>query len=90
MEYLCTHEVYGYGIDQEKLDKSYVLKMVNLRYAIGLNSYQKYIPTTLAYDVSDETVVTIMENLDAVSYTHLDVYKRQVRMSRFSTKANPI
>ena len=38
--------------------------MVNLRYAIGLNSFQKYIPTTLATDVSDETVASIMENLD--------------------------
>ncbi len=38
--------------------------MVNMRYAISLNSYQKYIPSTLAYDVSDETVSAIMENLD--------------------------
>ena len=35
-----------------------------MRYAIGLNSFQKYIPTVLASDVSDETVAAIMENLD--------------------------
>ena len=64
VHYLCTHEVYGYGIDDENLDKEYVLKLVNLRYAIGLNSYQQYIPTVLASDVSDETAAAIMENLD--------------------------
>ena len=47
-----------------KSDKSHVLKLVTMRYAIGLNSFQKYIPTVLASDVSDETVAAIMENLD--------------------------
>ena len=64
INYLCTDETYGYGLDVKSLDKTYILKMVNLRYAIGLNSFQKYIPTTLATDVSDETVASIMENLD--------------------------
>ena len=64
MKYLCTDELYGYGIDYENLSKEYVLKMVNMRYAIRLNSFQKYIPTTLATDVSDETVAVIMENMD--------------------------
>lgn len=64
IKYLCTDKTYGYGLDMKKLDKKYLLKMVNLRYAINLNSFQKYIPTTLATDVSDETVAAIMENLD--------------------------
>lgn len=64
IDYLCTDETYGYGIDQDKLERSQVLKMVNIRYAIGLNSFQKYIPTTVAEDVSDETVAEIMEHLD--------------------------
>ena len=64
INYLCTDETYGYGLDVKTLDKAYILKMVNLRYAISLNSFQKYIPTTLATDVSDETVAAIMENLD--------------------------
>ena len=64
--YLCTDEEYGYGIDQEKLEKSQVLKLVNIRYAMGLNSFQKYIPTTVAEDVSEETVASIMENLDGL------------------------
>ena len=64
IHYLCTDKLYGYGIDDKNLDKAHVLKLVTLRYAIGLNSFQKYIPTTLASDVSDETVAAIMENLD--------------------------
>ena len=65
IEYLCTSNTsYGYGINTKKLEKEHVLKLVNMRYAISLNSYQKYIPTTLAYDVSDETVVSIKENID--------------------------
>ena len=64
IHYLCTDQIYGYGIDNESLDKAHVLKLVNMRYAIGLNSYQQYIPTVLASDVSDETAAAIMENLD--------------------------
>ena len=64
IHYLCTDDNYGYGIDDKNLDKTQVLKLVTMRYAIGLNSFQKYIPTVLASDVSDETVAAIMENLD--------------------------
>ncbi len=64
IKYLCTDKTYGYGLDIKEQDKNYILKMVNLRYAISLNSFQKYIPTTLATDVSDETVASVMENLD--------------------------
>ena len=41
IDYLCTDETYGYGIDQDKTEPEHVLKMVNIRYAIGLNSFQK-------------------------------------------------
>lgn len=64
IHYLCTDETYGYGIDEEDLEKEQVLKLVNIRYAISLNRFQKYIPTTIAEDVSDETVAAIMEVLD--------------------------
>lgn len=64
IHYLCTDETYGYGIDEKNLDRTYVLKLVNMRYAINLNSFQQYIPTVLASDVSDETAAAIMENLD--------------------------
>ena len=44
-----------------------VLKLINIRYQIWLNSYQKYISTTIAEDVSEATVADIMENLDKLS-----------------------
>ena len=64
IDYLCTDEVNGYGIDQSAMERTEVLKLVNVRYAISLNSYQKFIATTIAEDVSEETVAIVMENLD--------------------------
>lgn len=66
IRYLCEDEKYGYGINRKKYSKEMVLKLVNVRYAMGLNSFQKYIPTTIASDVSNETVAAIMENLDSL------------------------
>ena len=66
MNYLCKNAIYGYGINQDKLEKTQVLKMVNIRYAINLNSFRKYIATTIASDVSEKTVAVIMENLDTL------------------------
>lgn len=77
IDYLCTDKTYGYGIDQEKLEKAEVLKLVNIRYAIGLNSFQKYIPTTVAEDVSEETVAGIMEHLDELQ--GVDVAEKSLR-----------
>lgn len=64
--YLCEDEQNGYGINQKELSKEKVLQLVNVRYAMGLNSFQKYIPTTIASDVKDKTVAGIMENLDTL------------------------
>lgn len=38
------------------------LKILNVRYNMSSNSYQKYIDTTVASDVSDQTVADVMEN----------------------------
>lgn len=66
MDYLCTNKISGYGIDQKKMEPKEVLKLVNIRYAISLNSYQKYIATTIADDISNETMADIIENLDSL------------------------
>ena len=73
IHYLCTDEVYGYELDDQKLDREYILKMVNLRYAINLNSFQKYIPTVLASDVSEKTRAAVMENLDKLEGVDVEV-----------------
>ncbi len=80
--YLCTDPSYGYGIDMETLAKEDVLKLVNVRYAISLNSYQKYIETTVAEDVSDETVSDIMENVDTLQ--GVEIAEQSVRRYNYS------
>lgn len=41
-----------------------VLELVTIRYEMNLYSFQKYIATTVATNVSDKTVAVIMENAD--------------------------
>ena len=78
IHYLCTDDVNGYGLDDSTLDPAYILKMINMRYAMGLNSYQQYIATTLASDVSDETAAAIMENKDTL--TGVDIAEDSLRL----------
>ena len=53
--------VPGYGYTKED-----VLKLVTVRYAMSANSYQKYIATTVASNVSEKTVAVVMENADVL------------------------
>ncbi len=46
----------------EGFTKREILQLVTIRYQMSLYSYQKYIPTTVATDVSLKTVAVIMEN----------------------------
>lgn len=70
MNFLCAQKretsqgkSNGFGINQDAYDKERVLQLVTIRYGMHLNSYKKYIPTTISSDVSNETVAMIMENL---------------------------
>ena len=76
MQYLAGYSRYGVGkspdpanprdsfILGEGFTKEEILKIVTLRYAMSANSFQKYIPTIVAADVSEETVAHILENID--------------------------
>lgn len=58
--------------------KEEALKILNIRYDMNNNSYQKYIGTTIAKDVSEETVAIIMENnneLEGVTITEDTIRK---------------
>lgn len=80
MEYLSRNTGSGFAIGEyeEERDSStdFVpgkgysreewLKMVTIRYAMSLTSYQKYIGTTVASNVSEETVAVIKENSDSL------------------------
>lgn len=62
IQYLCKR----YGLKASEHDPAYILKMINMRYAMGLNSYQQWLTTVLASDVSDATAAAIMENQDSL------------------------
>lgn len=76
MEYLCAKKKFAVGqnVVNEDGSKTFVigkgytkaeaLQIVTIRYAMSLTSYQKYIGTTVASDVSEKTVAVIMENIN--------------------------
>lgn len=77
IEYLCSTSRYGIGSYTDEDDsssfeaglgytKEEILKIVTIRYAMSANSYQKYISTTVANNVSEKTVAVIMENADVL------------------------
>lgn len=67
MDFLCANKResggYGFGIDTDKYDKERALQIAIVRYHMNLNSYQRYITTTIASDVSAATVAAIKENM---------------------------
>lgn len=66
-----------YAISKDYSDTD-ALKIITIRYALALNSYQKYLSTTVASNVSDATVAAIYENeadLSGVSVTQETVRK---------------
>lgn len=62
------------------------LKIMTIRFGIDQNSFKKYVQTTVAKEVSNETVAIIMENLDTlqgvtVEEQYVRKYNRNVYMS---------
>ena len=73
--------VPGNGYSKEE-----ALKILTIRYDMNNNSYQKYIATTVATDVSEETVAVVMENnaeLEGVSIVE-DTVRKYVDSVYFS------
>lgn len=79
MDYLCGETRYcisrdayteeqraRYHIPEEEPTPEEKLKLVNVRYAMSLNGYKRYVSTTIASDVSDETMAEILENQDSL------------------------
>lgn len=62
-------------IDYYTEDEAY--KIMILRYAISQNSYQKYVLTTVAQNVSEETVAVIKENADILP--GVDISEESIR-----------
>lgn len=60
MDYLAGST--RFSVDKELYDPETFYEIVVLRYAMSRNSYQKYILTDIATDVSDKTLAYISEN----------------------------
>lgn len=78
MKYLCDKKMFGIGRYTKNKDgkydfepmagltKSQILKVVRIRMAMFSNSYQKYLSSTIATDVNENTVAEVMENKDTL------------------------
>lgn len=89
IDYLCGWDRFrigNYTADDTKdtfvpgngYTRDEVLKILTIRYDMSNNSFQKYIATTVATDVSEETVAVVMENnaeLEGVSIVEDTVRK---------------
>lgn len=74
MTYLCDRR-YGISQDYEKYMR---YNIATVRYRMGLNTYQKYISTTIASDISQKSVAYIMEN--KYRYTGINIEEQSVRV----------
>ncbi|MDO5134631.1 MAG: penicillin-binding transpeptidase domain-containing protein [Eubacteriales bacterium] len=54
-------ELSSHGLPSE-LSRQEILDIVIIRYALSTNSFKKYMPVTIARNVSNESVAAIMEN----------------------------
>ena len=52
---------YMFGISDEYSVED-TLKIMNIRYAMWMNTYAKYVPISISFDVDDRTVAAIKEN----------------------------
>ena len=60
-----AEELAGVGLPLE-FTKDEILKITIIRYALSTTSYQKYVPVTIATDLSQESVAGISENKDTL------------------------
>ncbi len=62
VEYLCSQK-YGYNLSADDYGQKDLYRIMVIRYAMSENSYQKYIATKIASNVSKEVVAYINENM---------------------------
>lgn len=71
-------ERYGIGFYDSSEKETYeisddmALKVLNIRYAMSLNAYQKFITTTVSTNVSDETIADILEHSDTIQDVNVE------------------
>ena len=72
----------------EEFTKQEALYVTNIRYQLGLISFQRYMSVTIATDVSDETVAAVKENSDILP--GVDVAEDYIRVYNSSDAMSPI
>ena len=72
----------------EEFTKEEALYVTNIRYHLGLISFQRYMSVTIATDVSDETVAAVKENSDVLP--GVDVTEDYIRVYNSSDALSPI
>ena len=90
MEYLCGDKKYqikssyteeemeDYGLTVSGYTPEEQLKIANIRFAMASNSYKRYVATTVATNVSDETVAAVLENQDNLQGADIEQSSRRV------------
>lgn len=89
MEYLCG-ERYGikssytekeqadYGLTVSGYTPEERLKIATIRYSMASNSYKRYVATTVAVNVSEETVAAVLENQDSLQGADIAQSSRRI------------
>jgi len=90
MAYICGEKKYDikesyteeekekYGITVSGYSPEEQLKIANIRFAMASNSYKRYVETTVATNVSDETVAAVLENQDSLQGADIAQSSRRV------------
>lgn len=86
-EYLSDDKHFNLT-EEDYPSKDLRLKIMAIRFAISQNSYQKYLTTTVAQQVSNETVAEVTENLNELQ--GVSVVKGSIRKYNKSTYMAPI
>ncbi|MCM1258119.1 MAG: penicillin-binding transpeptidase domain-containing protein [Roseburia sp.] len=83
VEYLQSSRKFGIA---GKYEGDMAYRITVIRYAMSENSYQRYISTTIATDVSDETVAYVSENADKLQGVEVedDTIRRYVDSKYFA------
>ncbi|MBQ9030332.1 MAG: penicillin-binding protein [Parasporobacterium sp.] len=75
IDYMCSPRRFDISADEYNLEQR--IKICTVRYALSLNSYQKYLSTVIASDVNEYTQAAIMENKSDLTGVDIkETYKR--------------
>lgn len=83
IDYLCSRNRFGIGDYRIPGDRTSfkvgmgytpeeLIKVLTIRYNMNTNSFQKYISTTVATDVSSKTVADVLENSDTLMGVNIE------------------